>query len=202
MATGASKSELQESEWLKGRLPNQDDRYDFMEWLQKGHDPRVGEEHVHLKPGSKHAERMLKKWKSEERGVEEDKPGKQGKSEVRDKRRAKQARQDMERSDTREQHQVALPPSVPTAPSKVVGSAVPQPSFWETVKTAVKIWVALEPTFWIIPPSKAPTGDPIVKDVPQIPVLPLPGPVVVPPIPVTPPVPVTDILIPEFLFMF
>ena len=48
-----AKQELQESGWLKKRLPDIERRRQFMDWLEKNH--KLGEEHQHLKPGSKYA---------------------------------------------------------------------------------------------------------------------------------------------------
>jgi hypothetical protein len=62
----ANKMELENSGWLKGRLPNADHRRDFMKWLEENH--RVGEPHIHLRPGSPEAEAALQQF-SEEEGV-------------------------------------------------------------------------------------------------------------------------------------
>ncbi|WP_258725113.1 hypothetical protein [Cellulomonas sp. NS3] len=53
-----NKSELQESGWLRGRLPDVERRREFMEWLQRGHE--IGEPHQHLRPGSREAEAALR----------------------------------------------------------------------------------------------------------------------------------------------
>jgi hypothetical protein len=49
-----NKQELEESAWLRRRLPDDERRREFMKWLEKGH--RQGEEHTHLRPGSQEAE--------------------------------------------------------------------------------------------------------------------------------------------------
>lgn len=59
-----NKQELQESGWLRRRLPDIERRREFMKWLEANH--RVGEEHVHLRPGSREAERMLKRFLEED----------------------------------------------------------------------------------------------------------------------------------------
>ena len=62
----ANKTELENSGWLKGRLPNADHRREFMGWLEENH--RQGEPHIHLSPGSPEAEAELLRF-SEEEGV-------------------------------------------------------------------------------------------------------------------------------------
>lgn len=57
-----NKQELQNSGWLKRRLPSEKDRRDFMKWLQKGH---TADDHEHLRPGSPDAEEILKEWSDE-----------------------------------------------------------------------------------------------------------------------------------------
>ena len=76
ISTG-NKTELENSEWLKKRLPSAQDRRKFMEWLEKNH--RAGEtgterkpgqketdKHDHYSPGSKAAEEAVKNWEREE----------------------------------------------------------------------------------------------------------------------------------------
>ena len=59
------KAELESLGWLKKRLPSAEHRRDFMKWLQKGH---TEDDHEHLSPGSREANRMLEEW-SQESGV-------------------------------------------------------------------------------------------------------------------------------------
>jgi len=59
----AAKAELENSGWLKKRLPDAEHRRQFMEWLQKRHES--GSPHDHLSPGSPYAERMLGVWSAE-----------------------------------------------------------------------------------------------------------------------------------------
>ena len=56
----ANKAELQESGWLRERLPNQGDGIEFMKWLERGH--KEGEAHEHLRPGSSQALEKLREW--------------------------------------------------------------------------------------------------------------------------------------------
>jgi hypothetical protein len=58
-----NKQELQESGWLRKRLPDVKRRREFMDWLKANH--RIGEEHVHLRPGSRVAEEMLTRFVEE-----------------------------------------------------------------------------------------------------------------------------------------
>ena len=60
----ANKKELEDSDWLKKKVPGDDDRRNFMKWLEKNH--KAGEEHAHLNPGSPYAEKMLQRWLEEE----------------------------------------------------------------------------------------------------------------------------------------
>jgi nucleoid DNA-binding protein len=73
----AEKSELEDSDWLKKRLPDAGDRRKFMDWLKKGH--KVGElgaeveqgqrgteGHEHIRPGSPEAEAKVSEWESEQ----------------------------------------------------------------------------------------------------------------------------------------
>jgi len=75
ISTG-EKSELEDSAWLKGRLPGPEDRRNFMEWLKKGHkegdvgaEVRPGqsesEKHEHYRPGSRAAEEKVREWERE-----------------------------------------------------------------------------------------------------------------------------------------
>jgi hypothetical protein len=59
----ANKAELQESGWLRERLPSVADRRAFMKWLERGH--KQGEAHEHLRPGSPEAEAKLGEWAAE-----------------------------------------------------------------------------------------------------------------------------------------
>ena len=59
-----NKEELEDSGWLKKKLPDPDRRREFMKWLQANHD--AGEEHVHLRPGSRQADDMLRRFREEE----------------------------------------------------------------------------------------------------------------------------------------
>jgi hypothetical protein len=72
----AEKSELQDSEWLKKRLPAEKDRREFMDWLKKGHkEGELGQElkpgekgkegHEHISPGSAEAENKVREWEQE-----------------------------------------------------------------------------------------------------------------------------------------
>ncbi|MEV6632144.1 DUF4157 domain-containing protein [Actinoplanes sp. NPDC051470] len=58
-----NKEELQESGWLRKKLPDVERRREFMDWLKRNH--QVGEEHTHLRPGSREADRMLKRFLEE-----------------------------------------------------------------------------------------------------------------------------------------
>jgi hypothetical protein len=58
-----NKAELEDSGWLKKKLPDPDRRREFMKWLEKNH--KVGEEHVHLRPGSREAQQMLDRFIAE-----------------------------------------------------------------------------------------------------------------------------------------
>jgi hypothetical protein len=58
-----NKAELENSGWLKAQLPDPADRREFMKWLQRGHE--LGEEHVHLRPGSPEAQEALSEWSAE-----------------------------------------------------------------------------------------------------------------------------------------
>jgi hypothetical protein len=71
------KSELENSDWLKKRLPSANDRRAFMDWLKKGHkEGELGAEirkggketegHEHLRPGSPEAETRVREWESEQ----------------------------------------------------------------------------------------------------------------------------------------
>lgn len=75
ISTG-NKTELENSEWLKKRIPDPEARRKFMDWLDKNH--RTGEtgterqpgketeKHDHYSPGSKAAEEAVKNWEREE----------------------------------------------------------------------------------------------------------------------------------------
>ncbi|CAN5727860.1 hypothetical protein BH09MYX1_BH09MYX1_40570 [soil metagenome] len=76
ISTG-QKVELENSAWLKGELPNEEDRRKYMAWLEKNHsvgdqgpELRPGDrdagKHEHLSPGSRAAEAMLNRWRAEE----------------------------------------------------------------------------------------------------------------------------------------
>lgn len=76
ISTG-NKTELENSEWLKKRLPKVEDRRKFMDWLEKNHkagetgkELKPGEKgtdkHEHHTPGSKDAEEAVKNWEREE----------------------------------------------------------------------------------------------------------------------------------------
>lgn len=58
-----NKQELEDSGWLKQRLPNDERRREFMNWLERGHDQ--GETHTHLRPGSREAEAAVREFESE-----------------------------------------------------------------------------------------------------------------------------------------
>ena len=71
------KSELENSSWLKKRLPQAADRKKFMDWLKAGHkEGDLGAElkaghrdlgkHEHLSPGSSEAESKVREWESEQ----------------------------------------------------------------------------------------------------------------------------------------
>lgn len=62
-----SKKELENSGWLRRRLPNASDRRLFMEYLQEGH---AGAGHSHLNPGSRQADSILNNWASGQRGLD------------------------------------------------------------------------------------------------------------------------------------
>ncbi|MBB5874551.1 hypothetical protein F4553_007985 [Allocatelliglobosispora scoriae] len=59
----ANKQELQESGWLKEKVPDTGTRREFMKWLEQGH--KQGEAHVHLRPGSPEAEAALQEFLAE-----------------------------------------------------------------------------------------------------------------------------------------
>jgi hypothetical protein len=52
-----NKAELERSGWLRRQLPDEERRREFMEWLQRRHEQ--GEEHVHLRPGSREAQQAV-----------------------------------------------------------------------------------------------------------------------------------------------
>lgn len=52
-----NKQELQDSGWLKEKVPDVNTRRNFMKWLEQGH--KQGEAHEHLRPGSPEAEAAL-----------------------------------------------------------------------------------------------------------------------------------------------
>lgn len=58
-----NKQELENSGWLKRRMPSVERRREFMEWLQKGHER--GEAHTHLRPGSREAESAVRQFETE-----------------------------------------------------------------------------------------------------------------------------------------
>jgi hypothetical protein len=55
-----NKQELEDTGWLRRLLPDAARRREFMEWLQRGHE--IGEEHVHLRPGSPEAEQAVQEF--------------------------------------------------------------------------------------------------------------------------------------------
>jgi hypothetical protein len=68
--------ELEDSAWLKKRLPAKNDQREFMDWLKKGHrEGDLGKEiepgqketegHEHLSPGSPEAEEKVREWERE-----------------------------------------------------------------------------------------------------------------------------------------
>jgi hypothetical protein len=59
----ANKAELENSGWLKERLPDANHRRSFMKWLERGH--KQGEAHEHLRPGSPEAEARLQEFAEE-----------------------------------------------------------------------------------------------------------------------------------------
>jgi hypothetical protein len=72
ISTG-EKSELENSAWLKKRLPNPDDRREFMGWLKQGHKEgdvgaeipqgqKVTEKHQHYRPGAPETEAKVREW--------------------------------------------------------------------------------------------------------------------------------------------
>lgn len=61
-----SKQELEDSAWLRRRLPDARDRRRFMEFLQEGH---TGAGHVHLNPDSRAANSILEHWAAGVRGL-------------------------------------------------------------------------------------------------------------------------------------
>ncbi|MEV6448592.1 hypothetical protein [Amycolatopsis sp. NPDC051716] len=58
-----NKQELEKSGWLRQRMPDEERRREFMEWLQKGHEQ--GEAHTHLRPGSREAEAAVREFEAE-----------------------------------------------------------------------------------------------------------------------------------------
>ncbi|MFW6187232.1 MAG: hypothetical protein ACOC84_04450 [Actinomycetota bacterium] len=58
----ANKQELQESGWLRSRMPSVERRRQFMDWLEERHHWREGIEHGHVKPGSPGAEEALREF--------------------------------------------------------------------------------------------------------------------------------------------
>jgi len=58
-----NKQELENSGWLRQRMPGEERRREFMEWLQKGHEQ--GEAHTHLRPGSREAEAAVREFEAE-----------------------------------------------------------------------------------------------------------------------------------------
>jgi hypothetical protein len=58
-----NKVELEDSGWLKKKLPDADRRREFMKWLEANH--QQGEAHEHLRPGSREAEAMLRRFLAE-----------------------------------------------------------------------------------------------------------------------------------------
>jgi hypothetical protein len=58
-----NKAELEDSGWLRGRLPDEERRREFMEWLQRRHEQ--GEAHIHLRPGSREAEQAVGEFELE-----------------------------------------------------------------------------------------------------------------------------------------
>ncbi|MDN5770574.1 MAG: hypothetical protein L0H24_06740 [Microlunatus sp.] len=58
-----SKVELEDSGWLKKKLPDVERRREFMKWLEANH--KQGEAHEHLRPGSPEAEEMLGRYLAE-----------------------------------------------------------------------------------------------------------------------------------------
>jgi hypothetical protein len=61
-----NKTELEDSDWLKRRLPDDDRRREFMDWLKKGH--RLGEPHVHKRPSSRELEQAVQEFELENPG--------------------------------------------------------------------------------------------------------------------------------------
>ncbi|HKS72670.1 MAG TPA: LysM peptidoglycan-binding domain-containing protein, partial [Terriglobales bacterium] len=57
----ANKVELENSGWLKEKLPDPTHRKEFMKWLEENH--QQGEAHIHLRPGSREAEDALQDFK-------------------------------------------------------------------------------------------------------------------------------------------
>ena len=62
MAENFAKKELENSAWLRERMPDPEQRRRFMEYLQEGH---FGE-HSHLTPYTENADRILENWASGE----------------------------------------------------------------------------------------------------------------------------------------
>ena len=62
----ANKQELQDSGWLKQKLPDESRRRRFMKWLEERHNLREGKEHEHLKPGSPEAQQAVDEFNAEE----------------------------------------------------------------------------------------------------------------------------------------
>jgi hypothetical protein len=58
-----NKVELEDSGWLRKKLPDADRRREFMKWLEANH--KQGEAHEHLRPGSPQAEEMLRRFLAE-----------------------------------------------------------------------------------------------------------------------------------------
>ncbi|MER6666896.1 hypothetical protein ABT256_20305 [Amycolatopsis japonica] len=58
-----NKQELENSGWLRRRMPSEERRREFMEWLQRGHEQ--GEAHTHLRPGSREAEAAVREFEAE-----------------------------------------------------------------------------------------------------------------------------------------
>ncbi|MGY1898331.1 hypothetical protein [Nocardia gipuzkoensis] len=60
-----NKQELEDSAWLRRRLPDDRRRREFMKWLERGHNQ--GERHTHLRPDSREAEAAVREFEAENR---------------------------------------------------------------------------------------------------------------------------------------
>ena len=59
-----NKTELENSAWLRRRLPNNERRRQFMKWLERRHDNRDGP-HLHESPSSRELENSVRDFEAE-----------------------------------------------------------------------------------------------------------------------------------------